>query len=152
MSFILQSSALWYLISPSPLTCDQFSKFFHFGFIPHSAGLYRQASAAEREKRFRRRAFKAFVLFGCQPDLHLAALWLMLTGALTPSRMLCSSRCSYQLLPLCFSFFFKQNPPLQMGDFGLSQFRACWECLHQYGGRIYVCVCVCVCVCVNDCI
>lgn len=113
LSFILQSSALWYLISPSPLTCAQFSKFFHFCFIPHSAGLYRQASAAERVKRFRTRAFKAFVPFGCQPDLHLAALWLMLTGALTPSRMLCSSCCSYQLLPLCvfFFFFLPKSPP-----------------------------------------
>ena len=42
-------------------------------------------------------------------------------------------------------FFFYQNPPLQMGAFDLSQFRACWERLHQYVGGGFMCVLMIAC-------
>ena len=44
-----------------------------------------------------------------------------------------------------FFFFFNQNPPLQMGAFDLSQFRACWERLHQYVGGGFMCVVMIAC-------
>lgn len=99
--------------SSSPLTfvC---SANFQLWFIPHSAGLYRQGvqQSDSRLKRFQS-AFKAFVLFGFQSDRNVDALWLVFM-ALDP----------FQAVVLFMLFNIKTKTPVQMGAFGLSQFRA----------------------------
>lgn len=124
LSFILQSTAVWYLISPSPLTCGH-SANFPLWFIPHSAGLCRQAAqlkaaVTQQSTEVWDKRFQGFcsVWFSVWPSCFMALVY-----GPWPLPGCCALHVVHISCCHIFFFFSTKIPP-QMGVFGLSQYRA----------------------------
>lgn len=133
-SFILQSTAVWYLISPSLAV---HSTNVLLWFIPHSAGLYQQAL------QLRAAAW--------QQNKKVPRLLFCLVVSLTSTLLLCNSQL-YRPWPLsgCHALlafisavatflFFSQNPS-KARSFGLSQWGVTVYALHHVTRELDLCV------------
>lgn len=124
LSFILQSTALWYLISPSPLTCVH-SANFPLWFIPHSAGLYPQilqlrAAVRQHSKEVLDKRFGGFcsVWFSVWPQPSC-----FMTHAYGPWPLPSCYALHVVHISAATFLFFPTKIPLHLGAFSLSQFQ-----------------------------